>query len=256
MNIFVSGQNTSMVGRFGRNSGVSWHSGDVIQAILTDVSGGKATLRTSDDTMFTADASSIQGQVGDTLTFQVNRGREGFTLTQILDRRSFNEIMRAERGNATLIDGYEENKELLSNIEYMKEAEELRAEYRQERDAKILRVMAAIRRAQNFVGGANPSVFGKIAETGLDISKLSFAELSRVMQNVERDPGREISQQEMNEGLNRNWIRPENARQIVSSLFNHGLSISDKNVHALEQAYERLPETVNADAIEEIVFKE
>ncbi|MCL2216205.1 MAG: flagellar hook-length control protein FliK [Defluviitaleaceae bacterium] len=256
MNIFVSNQNPASGVVWRRSMGAAWNTGDVVTALLSDVTGGKATLRTEDGFTFTANAADLQGQVGDTLSFQVNRKRDGFSLTQILERRTPQGAEQAERGNATLIDGYEENKELANNIEAMKEADELRAEYRQERAAKIQRVIASIRRGQNFIGGGGKSVFGAIAESGLDLSKISFADLNRVMHSVERDPKREISPGELAEGLNRAWGRAENARHIVTSLFNHGLAVSDKNVSAMEYAYDRLPESVPATAIEELISKE
>jgi len=258
MSIFVSNQNPAQgaiaMGR--RNSGTSWQTGDVIQALLSDITGGKATLRMEDGTTFTADAANLQGQVGDTLTFQVNRNQEGFSLTQMLERRPSRGAERAERGTATLIDGYEENKELVNNLESMKEADELRAEYRQERAANIARIIASIRRGQNFIGGGNKSVVSAIVESGLDLAKISFADLNRVMHHVERNPGHEISSQELSQGMGRRWNRPENAQNIVTSLYNNGLAVSDKNVSAMEHAYDRLPESVSPAAIEELISKE
>ena len=258
MNIFVSGQNPThgLIGRFSKNSSANWHSGDIIQATLTNLSNGKATLRASDDLTFTADAGSIVGQVGDTLSFRVKEGNEGFTLTQMFNRPSFGESMRANRGNATLVDGYEESKELVSNIENIKESEELRAEYRQERDAKMLRVLGAIRRGQNLIGGANKSVFGLIAKSGLDLSKISFAELNRVMSDIERSPGREISKEELAEGLKQAFTNPENAKDIITSLFNHGLNFSNKNISSLEQAWDKIPENIDELATKELIEKE
>ncbi|MCL2840151.1 MAG: DUF6240 domain-containing protein [Defluviitaleaceae bacterium] len=260
MNIFVSNQNSpsGLVGRFGRNAGgAQWNTGDMLQAILSDVNGGKATLRTEDGFTFTANASDIQGNVGDTLTFQINRTQEGFSLTQMLQGRTFQETLQAERGSATPVDGYEEHKELVNNVESMREAETLREEYRQEREAKVLRVLASIRRAQNFIGGGSQSVISAIIDGGIDLTKISFADLNRVMHSMDRTPGCEISKEALIDGINsRNWSRPENARHIVTSLFNHGLEVNDKNVNAMETAYERLPESVSPTAIEELVAKE
>jgi len=255
MNIFVSNQNPTQMHAGQRNPGAAWQTGDVISALLSDITGDKATLRTEDGFTFTANATNIQGQVGDTLTFQVNRNNEGFSLTQMFNR-SFQETLQAERGNATLIDGYEETKELVNNVEAMKEADELRADYHKERAAKIQKLIASIRSSQTFLGRSSDSVINALIENGIDLAKVNFSDLKRIMIEIDRAPGNKISKEDLIAGMNRNWAVPENAQSIVNSLYNHGLAVSDKNVAAMENAYDRLPESVPATAIEELISKE
>ena len=116
--------------------------------------------------------------------------------------------------------------------------------------------VALIRRSQNLIGGTSRSVISAIVESGLDLSKISFADLNRLMTDADRRPRQNIGESELTQEINRSMIRPENARNIITSLYNHGLNYSDKNINALENAYERIPETVGPGAVEEIISKE
>jgi hypothetical protein len=235
-----------------RTNGMNWGVGDTIQAVLSEINQGKATLRTADDIVFTADASSIQGNVGDTLSFRVNRNGENISLTQIHSNRP-SRVEQQERGNASLIDGYAEFKELSNNLENIKENEELRMEYRQEQSAKVAKALAAIRRAQTFLGGMNKSAFSAIVDAGLDFSKISFATLNQVMHHVNKT---QDTDPDFAEGLKNNFINPEHARKIIAGLHKHGMNVSEKNIQALESAWERVPEVIPPQAMEKLISAE
>ena len=232
-------------------NGISWGVGDTIQAVLSEVNNGKATLRTADDIVFTADASSIKGNVGDTLSFRINREGDNVSLTQIHNNRPSR--ARAERGNASLIDGYAEFKELSNNLENIKENEELRMEYRQEQSAKVAKALAAIRRGQNFLGGMNKSAFSAIVDAGLDFSKISFATLNQVMHHVSKA---QDSDPDFVEGLKNTFKNPEHARKIITGLHKHGMNVSEKNIQSLESAWERIPDEVPPQAVEKLISTE
>ena len=235
-------------------NGISWGVGDTIQAVLSEINHGKATLRTADDVVFTADASLIKGDVGDTLSFRVNRDGENVSLTQVINNRASRDVnSRAARGNASLIDGYAEFKELSNNLENIKENEELRMEYRQEQAAKVAKALAAIRRGQSFLGGKNKSAFSAIVDAGLDFSKISFATLNQVMHHVSQT---QDSDPDFVEGLKNTFKNPEHATKIIAGLHKHGMNVSEKNIQSLESAWERVPEEVNPQAMEKLISSE
>jgi len=235
-----------------RANGISWGVGDTIQAVLSEINQGKATLRTADDIVFTADASSIKGNVGDTLNFQINRDGNNVSLTQIHNNRPAR-AERRDRGNASLIDGYAEFKELSNNLENIKENEELRMEYRQEQSAKVAKALAAIRRGQNFLGGMNKSAFSAIVDAGLDFSKISFATLNQVMHHVSKV---QDSDPDFVEGLKNSFKNPEHARKLIAGLHKYGMNVSEKNIQALESAWERIPDEVTPQAMEKLISTE
>ena len=260
MNIFVSnkvmGQNAA--GLTGQGRSALFQTGDVISAILTDITNGRATLRSDNDFTFHADAKSLNGTIGETLTFTVTLGRDGISLTQTGTRPSFREVQeRAERGRATLIDGYAENRDMINTLETIRETEELRAEHRKEQSAKVAKAIASIRRAQSFMSGVGRrSAVAALVDSGLDISKISFADFNRVMHNVERTPENALTEEEMAAALDKNFKNNENAKHIVSSLHENGLEISEKNIGVLENAYEKLPEKVEEPAIIKLISDE
>ena len=257
MNIFVSnkvmGQNTAGLLNQARNA--RFQTGDIITALLADITNGKATLRADNDFVFQADAGSIKGNVGDTLSFALTLGRDGISLTQTGTRPSFREVQeKAERGRATLIDGYAENRDMISNLETIRETEELRAEHRKEQSAKVAKAIASIRRAQNFMSGVGRvSAVAALVDSGLDISKISFADFNRVMHNVERKPENALTEEDLTKALEKDFKNHENAKPIVTSLHENGLEISDKNISVLENAYEKLPAKVEENAIVKLI---
>ena len=229
----------------------AWSQGQTITAIFESVNGRTATLRTADGFSFTADASAIQGRVGDELRFSVERTGQGLSLRQIIDNPN---SPKAERGFATTLDAY---RGAINTIETIQETEELREEHRQEHAAKIARAIASIRRAQSFMSGVGrQNAVSAMIESGLDISKVSFAELKQVMQSVDRTPEREMTEAELAEGMDRKFANKDNAQNIVESLYNNGLEVSDKNVKTLEGAYEKLPEKVEPPAIAKLIEAE
>ena len=260
MNIFVSNQVMGQgAAGLGRNSpGIQFQNGDIISAILLEISGGRATLRTENDFTFTADAGQVRGQVGDTLSFSVTLGRGGISLTQVGTRPSFAEAAaKAERGRATLIDGYAENKDMISNLETIRETEELRAEHRKEQNAKVAKAIAQIRRAQNFMSGVGRGVaISALIDSGMDISKISFADFNRVMHNVDRKPENPMTEDDLKSGLEKKFANQENAKHIVEGLYNNGLEVNEKNIGVLEGAYEKLPSKVEEPAIIKLIADE
>ena len=255
-NVFVNpARNAPGLVQNNRRGQNPWGTGDLIQAVLADVTNGKATLRMADDTTFTADAANLEGNVGDTLTFRVNRNEDGVSLTQVRERVRATQNARAERGNASLTDEF---KEFTNTLKYIKENDELRTEHRQEQAAKVARAIASIRRAQNFMGSAGKSAVQAMLESGLDLTKVSFTDLSRVMHHANKKPASELPEAELDALVrnNRNVNRPENARNIIRSLHNHGLAVSDKNIDVMEQAYERVPDKVSPQAIEKLIASE
>ena len=107
-----------------------WASGDIIDATLVELQGDKARLRLSDNTEFTAHAHAIKGEIGETLTFQVNQHAKGLTLTQIFEKPRQEAV---QRGNALPED---ELKTFTNTLENIKECDELRTEKRQEQARK------------------------------------------------------------------------------------------------------------------------
>ena len=259
MNIFVpnqmAGQGAAGAGRHGARP--QFQTGDIISALLADISGGRATLMADGGFSFTADASQLDGQVGDTLSFSVTLGRGGMSLTQV-GRPSFREAaQQAERGRATLLDGYAESKDMISNLENIKETEELRAEHRREQSAKVAKAVAQIRRAQSFMSGVGrDTAISALIGSGMDISKISFADFSRVMQNIDRRPETPLTEEDLAAQARRvegSAKSPENARHIAESLYNNGLEINEKNAGALQSAYEKLPQKMEEPAIARLI---
>ncbi|MCL1844737.1 MAG: flagellar hook-length control protein FliK [Defluviitaleaceae bacterium] len=235
-----------------RGSQVSWSTGQSINALFESLEATTATLRTEDGVVFTADSSSIQGKVGDTLRFWVQQTRTGFKLTQDMGGPA----VKAKIGGGvkTALDGL---RGVVNTLDSMRETQELRDEHRQEQAQKVAQAIKSIRRAQSFANGTGtPSAVAAMVNSGLDINKVSFADFSRVMHNVDKTPDEPISQQELAEGMDREFQKPENAKTIVESLYKHGMSVSDQNVGALESAWEKLPEKVEAPAIEKLVADE
>ncbi|MCL1878528.1 MAG: DUF6240 domain-containing protein, partial [Defluviitaleaceae bacterium] len=235
-----------------QSGGPDWRTGQTISALFESLDGTTATLRTEDGVVFTADSSSIQGRVGDTLRFWVQQSRTGFKLTQDLGSPA----VKAKIGGGvkSALDGL---RGVVNTLDSMKETQELRDEHRQEQAQKVAQAIKSIRRAQSFAGGTGTkTAVSAMVQSGLDINKVSFADFSRVMHNVDKTPEHPISEQELAEGMDREFQKPENAKTIVESLYKHGMSVSDQNVNALESAYEKLPDKVEAPAIEKLVADE
>ncbi|MCL2223667.1 MAG: flagellar hook-length control protein FliK [Defluviitaleaceae bacterium] len=235
-----------------RRSEVNWSTGQTITALFESVNDNLATLRTEDGVTFTADASSIQGRVGDNLRFLVQRTRTGFRLTQ--DVPSLQQKKQIGRGVSSALDAL---RGVANTLDQMKDTEELREDHRQEQAAKVAQAIKSIRRAQSFANGTGQkSAVAAMVQSGLDIGKVSFTDFNRVMHNIDKTPENPISEEELADGMNRDFKQPENAKTIVESLYKHGMSVSDQNVNAMEHAYEKLPEKVEPQAIEKLVANE
>ncbi|MCL2357498.1 MAG: flagellar hook-length control protein FliK [Defluviitaleaceae bacterium] len=235
-----------------QSSGPDWRTGQTISALFESLDGTTATLRTEDGVVFTADSSSIQGRVGDTLRFWVQQSRTGFKLTQDLGSAAVKQKIGS--GVKSALDGL---RGVVNTLESMADTQELREEHRQEQAAKVAQAIKSIRRAQNFANGTGrQTAVTAMVQSGLDINKVSFTDFSRVMHNVDKTPEAPISEQELAEGMDREFQKPENAKTIVESLYKHGMSVSDQNVTALEGAWEKLPEKVESQAIEKLVADE
>ncbi|MDR0273726.1 MAG: flagellar hook-length control protein FliK [Clostridiales bacterium] len=245
-------QNTAGATNNQRRSEPTWTTGQSITALFESVSGGTATLRTEDGVVFTADASSITGRVGDTLRFMVQRSRTGFKLTQDLGNPA--QKRDIGRGVKSALDGL---RGVANTLNQMKETEELRDEHRQEQAQKVAQAIKSIRRAQSYASGTGKkTAVAAMVQSGLDINKVSFNDFSRVMHNMERTPEHPMTEQELAQNMNRDFAKPENAKEIVTSLYKHGMPVSDQNVNALENAWDKLPEKVEPQAIEKLVASE
>jgi hypothetical protein len=175
--------------------------------LFESLSGETATLRTEDGVVFTADASSIQGRVGDNLRFWVQRSRTGFKLTQDLANPAVKK--QIGRGVQSALDGL---RGVANTLDQMRETEELRDEHRQEQAAKIAQAIKSIRRAQNFASGTErKTAVAAMVNSGLDINKVSFADFNRVMHHIDKTPETPISDQELAEGMEK-ATQPENAK--------------------------------------------
>ncbi|MCL2198432.1 MAG: flagellar hook-length control protein FliK [Defluviitaleaceae bacterium] len=235
-----------------RSAGPNWNTGQTISALFESLSGETATLRTEDGVVFTADASSIQGRVGDNLRFWVQRSRTGFKLTQDLSNPAVKK--QIGRGVQSALDGL---RGVANTLDQMRETEELRDEHRQEQAAKVAQAIKSIRRAQNFASGTGrQTAVAVMVNSGLDINKVSFADFNRVMHHIDKTPEAPISEKELADGMEKVTQQPENAKEIVTSLYKHGVQVSDQNVNALENAWDKLPEKVEPQAIEKIVAAE
>ncbi|MCL2202320.1 MAG: flagellar hook-length control protein FliK [Defluviitaleaceae bacterium] len=217
-----------------------WQTGQTISAMLESIEDGTATLRAEGDVLFTARAEDIQGQVGDSLAFSVRRTRQGYELTQVIDSPA----TAPPRGKATSMDAI---KDFSQTMESIKENNELRAEYRQEQAQKVARAIAAIRRSQGFMANTGgKSAVAAIVESGLDLSKVSFAMMDRIMHHVDRQPT------ELTPGDER-FLRRENGAAMVAALHRQGLPVSQRNISHMERAWERLPAKVSEPAIQYLV---
>lgn len=235
-----------------RRSEVAWTTGQTITALFESVSGDTAALRTEDGVFFTADASSIMGRAGDNLRFWVQRTRTGFKLTQDLANPAAKK--QIGRGVQSALDGL---RGVANTLDQMRETEELRDEHRQEQAAKVAQAIKSIRRAQSFASGTGSNfAVAAMVQSGLDINKVSFADFSRVMHNIDKTPETPISKQGLAQSMDREFARPENAKEIVTSLYKHGMPVSDQNVNALEHAWEKLPKKVEPQAIEKLTVSE
>jgi hypothetical protein len=234
-----------------RKNEVAWTTGQSIAALFESTDGTTATLRSEDGVVFTADASSIQGRVGETLRFMVQRTRTGFKLTQDLTAAQKKQIGRGVTSALDALRG------VANTLDQMKETEELRDEHRQEQAAKVAQAIKSIRRAQSFASGTGKkTAVAAMVESGMDINKVSFTDFNRIMHNVDKTPDTPISEQQLAEGMERDFTRPENAKTIVESLYKHGMPVSDQNVNAMENAWDKLPEKVEPQAIEKLISNE
>ncbi|MCL2049205.1 MAG: flagellar hook-length control protein FliK [Defluviitaleaceae bacterium] len=235
-----------------RRPEVSWSTGQIITARFESLDGNTATLRTEDDIVFTADSSSIAGRVGDNLRFWVQRTRTGFKLTQ--DLSNPNAKKQIGRGVQSALDGL---RGVANTLDQMRETEELRDEHRQEQAQKVASAIKSIRRAQTYASGTGKNTaVAAMVKSGLDISKVSFSDFNRVMHNIDRTPETPISEQELADGIKSGYAKPENAKEIVTSLYKHGMPVSEQNVTAMENAWEKLPEKVEPQAIEKLIADE
>ncbi|MCL2386457.1 MAG: flagellar hook-length control protein FliK [Defluviitaleaceae bacterium] len=235
-----------------RRNEVTWATGQSISALFESLNNGTATFRTEDGVTFSADESSVQGRVGDTLRFMVQRTRTGFRLTQ--DLSSATAKKQIGRGVASALDAL---RGVANTLDQMRETEELRDDHRQEQAAKVAQAIKSIRRAQSFASGTGQqSAVAAMVQSGMDINKVSFADFNRVMHNVDKTPDTPISEQQLAEGMSHDFANPTNAKEIVTSLYKHGMPVSDQNVNAMEHAWEKLPEKVEPQAIEKLIANE
>lgn len=241
----------------------SWPRINVVLAIFESVDNGRATLRSvGDDVVFTADASNIKGNVGEQLTFNVNRDSDNNLILSQIVRRSAEEKahLRGElrkvgraMANATPAD---EMKAFSQTLEDIKETEELRVEHRKAQDAKVAKALAAIRRVQNGVGVTTQSAMRAVAHAGIDLSKISFQDMQLIMQEADKKPEGKIPHSIFKEGMGKNFAKPENAEAIVTSLYDNGVDITDKTIKTMETAWDRLPEKVPEPAVKDLLYRE
>ena len=246
ININILNFNNQTQRTSGRNANM-FQANDTISALLQEFQSNKAVLRVSDDLVFTADRNSIDGNIGDTLHFKVNQTKDGFTLTQIKN------VIVEQRGNAR---AYDEIKEFSNSLEKMQEVEELRADYKQQEAKKEQEAIAAIKRAQTRVAGSEQVPIARaIIESGLDISKISFAAFNRISQHVDKRPIEEITPQKREENIKtaEKYVKEENARPVADSLYNNGLQVTEKNASTMQHAADMLPEKLENGSIAHII---
>ncbi|MCL2187142.1 MAG: flagellar hook-length control protein FliK [Defluviitaleaceae bacterium] len=217
-----------------------WQHGQTISAQLESIENGTATLRAEGDVLFTANASDIRGQVGDTLTFNVRRNGSGFALTQVHD----SEAVALPRGRATSMDAI---KDFTQTMDGIKENNDLRAEMKEEHSQKMAQALAAIRRSQSFMANTNgKSAIAAIVNSGLDLTKVSFAMMDRIMHHIDRTPTPPSSEDAQ-------FTTRENGEHMVSGLRRHGLPVSERNVANMERAWERFPVKISDPAVTYLV---
>lgn len=245
-----------------RRANPNWPSANVLLASFESVdANGRATLRSlSDDVIFTADASNIRGNVGDQLTFNVNRDADNnVTFTQIVRNRTAAE--RAER-RARFQDEVKnavpmEMKAFSETLESIKEKEELRVEHRKAQDAKVAKALTAIRRAQSGVGATRTSAMRAVVEAGLDLSKISFADMNLIMMEADKKPEVKMNKSILKEQMqNKTFAKSENAEAIVTGLYENGVDVTDKTIKTMESAWDKLPNAVPEPAVKDLLARE
>ncbi|MCL2604889.1 MAG: flagellar hook-length control protein FliK [Defluviitaleaceae bacterium] len=245
LNITVNRETTFTVHNRHMRTPTVWQHGQTISAVLEGIDNGTASLRAEGDVLFYADASAIKGNVGDQLTFTVRRTRQGYELTQLTERNP--SAAPPHRGRATSMDAI---KEFTQTIDSIKENNELRSEFQQEQNLKVARAIAAIRRSQGFMAAAGgKSAAAAIVESGLDLSKVSFAALDRIMHHVERRPTQITPEDEK-------FLARNNGNTMVKSLHRHGLPVSERNISHMERAWDRLPDKMPDPVITHLITDE
>ena len=132
--IQIDGNSVSFApGVQGRGNKFSYKLGEIINASVVSVNGGRASFETKSGFYFESDAELLKVSVGDALAFEVVKSdKSGITLRQILTQRD-TERVNAKQASADELRGLMKQNNLLA------EASEQTAEERQKTAAALAR---------------------------------------------------------------------------------------------------------------------
>jgi hypothetical protein len=140
-----------------------------------------------------------------------------------------------ERGNMTLLDGYDETKSATQTVENIKETEELRVEYQRERAQQVAAAIARIRRGQGLIESGGRNALAAIKDAGIDPAKLTFAEMQHIVSELAGTP------------------MPIADGELAEALAAHGLEPTGKYTKALENSWDKLPQQISDAAAKKLL---
>jgi hypothetical protein len=224
----------------------AWRQGDEVTAELTGLNDGVATLKFNEDLSIPVPSEKIIGNVGDVLTFRVQKTRDGFSLTQT--NIPTTESEQAERGDIDMA------KLATFNVERTASNDASRYEEQAETREKTAAAITRIRRAQAYMTDtASPSVIAALLDSGISLNKVDFSSFDRILHEVKKDDAIKLSRDEYEAAMKRRYADRADAPAIIESLHGHGLPITDRNISRMEDAWRRLPRTVSAYASDKLI---
>lgn len=219
----------------GRRPGGAPLPGQVITAVVTQLSQGQFTLETREGFRFTAEASSLEATVGDEIRFEVLDMHSSGTIqlrrlpedshlgrrtTQAMQVASLREIMRSGGLYSDARSTQSEDKEHLDK----------------------LRAIAAIRRQVAAGRSLAPQVVAQLAAFGLSLDKMGFDTLAGIMNDIGVRHACRLSDAEAQEAValytKQNDAHFSRQEGLLQSLARYGVPLTEENItsanHALD----------------------
>ncbi len=246
------------INRQNQSPKVSLEEGNEIEATLVETENKQKALQMENGEVINlADDAEIKGNVGDTLSFRVEKHEAGNKSGVVLKQ-----MQAAEELFEAATDAYKEKKEyskseimdILKNAhlpatnENIKNAKILK-ENNLEIQAKTLKTLSEIKKQVDLVvNNTNEATLSELAQNGISVEKLSLGVLSSVVTEVNANPfKKEISPKELAEAVEKYFkshdITPEKLEkksEYIKTLAEEDIPVNEKNINIMESVDKKI----------------
>ncbi len=205
----------------------------IITATITEKTEHKLTLTTKNKLSFEAESATINGEVGDELTFKVIKNdKDGLKLRQILvnegTTKSRKQITRQgeiltlfKKANFVKGDGKESG--LKAGMDASGEEVQALSEEQSEAEAEALALARAKNSLSQLSNGTTQSAVRELVASGLSLNKISIDMLSKLVLAIEKSSGEQLP------------LSDKNAKQVSKALrqLNEAMPLNDTQISYL-----------------------